>query len=157
MNLIIFPFTATIRIGFKFEQYNFFEPKLIPVTFRNVTIIRENNRLSEQTFGVQITFGDPDSELSAATLQQIGQNSGYDYVLDVPGNDHLNLSFYPNQSEISVAFSLQPDNVVEGIEGFRAQISSQGNPYPHFALPLENAFSSTVIRISEGKILLHLL
>ncbi len=145
-------FFSAIQIGFQLPQYYYFEPNLIPVTFGNVTLLKEDNRVSEQTFGIQIIFGDPGRGINAATLQQVGQSAGYDYVIDIPGNNRLNLVFYPNQSEHSVQFSLQPDDFLEGIEGFRAEISTQGIPYPNFQLPAgTSAFPDTLIKINDSK------
>ncbi len=151
---------SEIRIGFQLTQYDYFEPDLTPVTYRNVTLVKEDNRVSEQTFGIQIIFGDPGQGINAATLQQVGQSAGYDYVIDIPGSNRLNVVFHPNQSELSVQFSLQPDDLFEGIEGFKAVISTQGTPYPNFQLPAgTSAFSETIIRIidtTESKFLYEL-
>ena len=138
-------------------MYDFFEPNDTKTLFGNVTLIKEDNHLSEQTFGIRITFGDPGQRTNVATLQEVGQVDGFDYVVSHPGNDSITLYFQPNQSEITFTFCVVPDDLVEGTEGFRATVSSQGAPFPDFQLPpstnpssIVPAFQDTLIRILDN-------
>ena len=147
---------SALRIGFKLPLYNFSEPNTRTL-IENVTLIKEDNRSTEQTFGITIMFDDPGAGVRSASIQQnANQTDNFDYVVDVPGNDEISLSFGPDDSEINIAFSLQPDELLEGIESFRVIISSQGSPFPPFqmpvAIPVPNipAFADTVIRIQDN-------
>ncbi len=126
--------------------------------FDNVTLIKEDNRVSEQTFAIQITVGDPDQGVNLATLQQPGQvDEGFDYVISTPGQNRIALPFPPDQSAITFTFTLFPDELAEGTEGFRAGIGSAGTPFATFQLPsattrprpMPPAFPDTLIRIID--------
>ncbi len=150
-------FFTAIRIGFELEQYDYLEPELVQAQFENVTLIKEDNRVSEQTFGIQITFGDPGQGINPATLQQLGQEDGFDYVVNQPGDNVITLSFRPTVSRLTFTFSLFPDELAEGTEGFRAGIGSAGAPFASFQLPspatrpipMPPAFPDTLIRILD--------
>ncbi len=103
--------------------------------FENVTLIKEDNRVSEQTFGIQITFGDPGQGINPATLQQPDQVDGFDYVINQPGIDRITLPFRPDQSAINFTIALFPDDSTEGTEGFRASIGLAGGQFATFQLP----------------------
>lgn len=126
------------------------------MVFDNVTLIKEDNRKTERTFSVSISFGDPGIGIRPATHQgSATQQTDHDYVIDTPGNDHLSLSFGPDETEISVSFTLLPDDLPEGNEGFRATIASEGGIFPNFQLPVENsegipAYPDALIRILDN-------
>ncbi len=151
-------FFTAIRIGFELEQYDYFEPEFVRTEFENVTLIKEDNCVSEQTFGIQISIGDPGQGINPAILQQLGQVDGFDYVITTPGLNVLTLSFQPDQSSITVIFSLFPDELAESTEGFRARIGSSTAPFPTFQLPspttrprpMPPAFLDTLIRIVDN-------
>ena len=94
-------------------------------------MIKEDGRVSEQTFAVSVSFGDPGSEVRPASLQQ-NLMSNFDYVVNIPGNSIITREFGANESELTIPFTLQPDEIPEGTEGFRISIASQGSPYPNF-------------------------
>ena len=137
-------------------MYDYFEPNTRTL-IENVTLIKEDNRVSEQTFGISITFGSPGAGIRAATLQETaGQTTNFDYVVSSPGVNRITRSFFPFQSEITLTFFLQPDELPEGTEGFRPTIASEGFPFPNFQLPLLNplpaipAFQNTLVRILDN-------
>ena len=136
-------------------MYDYFEPNTRTL-IDNVTLIKEDNRVSEQTFGISISFGSPGAGIRAATLQQTtDQTTNFEYVIVAPGVNRITRSFFPFQSEITLTFFLQPDKLPEGTEGFRAIIASLGDPFPNFQLPLVNplpaipAYANTLIRILD--------
>ena len=114
-------------------------------------MIKEDNRESEQTFGLLLTFGDP-ADINAATLQQLGQVEGFDYVVSNPGNNTFFALFEPAQSVINFTWFLSSDDLAEGTEGFRVTISSQGNRFPNIELPSAEdpaPYPDTLIRIQD--------
>ena len=108
--------------------------------------------MSEQIFGVRLTFGDPVADINAATLQQLGQFEGFDYVVSTPGDNAITILFTPDRNEATFAFFIFPDDLAEGTEGFRITVSSQGSPFPDFALPSAEEpapYPNTLIRIQD--------
>lgn len=149
----MFDFTA-LRIGFQLKVYNFYEPNDTNSSYGNVTLIKEDDRISEQTFGIRIIVGNPGRATNLATLQEVGQEDGFDYAIFSPANGSITLLFYPNQSEITFMISVVSDDLIEGTEGFRASVASQGAPFPDFQLPLSQSsitspFQDTIIRILD--------
>ena len=144
---------AALRIGFQLPQYDYFEPDS-QVLITNVTLIKEDNRMSEQTFAVSLLFGDPDAPTRPATLQQSSESS-FDYLVSNPGESSITVEFAPEQTEVSVTFFLFPDDFPEGTEGFSINVTSQGDIFPNFQLPETTprtripAFASTLVRILD--------
>ena len=123
----------------------------------NVTLIKEDNRISEQNFGVTLSFGDPGST-RPATLQSLEDlNAPFDYNLGVPGLSSISREFGPDQTEISnLVFFLFSDELPEGTEGFLINIASVGDIFPNFQLPTDTtaetipAFASTLVTILDN-------
>lgn len=141
-----------ITIGFQMNVYDYFEPTVGRALITNVTLVKEDNRLTEQTFGLLLTFGDPGVGLSAATLQQVGQVENFDYVVSLPGDPTLLSIFRPDMNALSIAFSLFSDDLVEDVEGFEITFAPQRGQFPFFALPSDESsppYSSTLIRIID--------
>lgn len=134
--------------------YNYFEPTIGQVFVNNVTIIKENNRLSEQTFGLLLTVGDPGEGISAATLQpDNGQIDGFDYVVNLPGDNTALRIFQPNMNSAIFSFFIFADSLIENTEGLRVTLTSQGAPFPNFALTSDAdpaPYPSTLIRIFDA-------
>ena len=151
--LIVSPVAIAIRIGFQQSSYEFVEPDETKASFTGVTLIKEGGRVSEQTFGIQVTFSEPKPGTNVATLQDADQVTLFDFVVSSPGNDTILLYFHPNQSEITFTFCVVPDDLVEGSEGIRATISSHGAPYPDFQIPQSKSSLVSVFRDTEIKIL----
>ena len=145
-----------MRIGFRLSQYDYFEPDFDTI-ITNLTLIKEDNRLSEQTFGVIVIFHDPGAGVRPATLQEsFTQETPFDYLIDTPGNDDIVLVFQPFQSEITANFILLSDELPEGTEAFRASVESEGGFFPHFQVPGVisvniPAYSSTLVRILDDE------
>ena len=154
----MFVFTV-VRIGFRQPAYNYLEPD-VPTLIENVTIIKEDNTPSEQTYVVSISFGDPGPGLRPASLQETAdQLVNFDYLVGDPGQRSISRLFNPGDSEIPISFTLFPDELPEGSEGFRATIESGGLMFnaPEFQLPAltgpipnPRAFVNTLISITDN-------
>ena len=126
----------------------------------SLTLIKEDNRVSEQTFGVMISLDESGPGVRPASLQQNDQQvDDFDYVLGRPGSTSIVRIFEPNATEVRVSISLFPDDTPEGLEGFRMSIASLGRPYGYFQLPVATpgslpgnsvAYASTEIRIFDN-------
>ena len=151
-----FAILTDIHIGFSSELYEYFEPS--SETFiTNVTLMKDNNRESEQTFSVGIHFSDPASVRPAALLTNDTRDS-WDYSIQrVPGQAFVLRFLRPDQQSVTVSFYLNSDDVPEGPEGFQlTEIVETAGGYPQFLLPLQTsttAFQSTTVTIidDDGK------
>ena len=104
----------------------------------NVTLVKEDGRVSEQTFGVGITVSNPQM-LSAATLETVNNSisSMFDYSLGIPGQTFIVLQFLPIQQNITFEFYLNSDELPEGTEAFQAS-STPVEGFPTFQAPIYN-------------------
>ena len=140
------PLFLAIQIGFQQSTYTFMEPMELTL-IEDITLIRENGILSEQTFGVSISA-------SFAAGVNSEEMFNIDYAFDDAGNNSLSLLFQPNVSEISVPFTLFPDDLFEGTEGFSLAIASQEADFPTFQLPamsiMGTAFANTQVQILDN-------
>ncbi len=147
---MLFYLTA-IHIGFALETYDYFEPDNEQF-FRNVTLVREGNRLSERTFSVNITFADPVSGI-APTLETVDTGTSYDYrVGGLPGVQVRSIFFPASAPNITFNFFINSDDLPEGTESFRVLSSvDQSDPrITTFMTPvLGLAFRNTEIRIFD--------
>ena len=114
----------------------------------NVTLVKEDSRVSEQTFGVGITVSNPQM-LSPATLEQFNTGINFDYALGIPEQTFTVLQFLPNQQSITFEFFLNSDELPEGTEAFRAS-STPVEGFPTFQAPITTAFPSTEIQIIDN-------
>ena len=114
----------------------------------NVTLVKEDGRVSEQTFGVGITVSNPQM-LSPATLEPDDTSFNFDYTLGIPGQTFIVLQFLPNQQSITFEFFLNSDELPEGTEAFQAS-STPGEGFPTFQAPITTAFASTEIQIIDN-------
>ena len=66
-------FLIVIRIGFRQSLYTFYEPQF-EVIIMNVTIIKEDNQMTEQLYSVGVTVSTPTDGNSATleTLEELG-------------------------------------------------------------------------------------
>ena len=110
--------------------------------------MKEDNRVSEQTFGVGINVGNPQS-LPAATLETFDSSHNFDYSLSSPGQSFVILTFHPNQQNVTLPFFLFADTLPEGTEAFRAS-STSALEFPTFQPPVATAFASTEIQIIDN-------
>ena len=113
--------------------------------------MKENNRVSEQTFRVGIVASDPTSA-RPATIDP-GHSDIYDYYFGGGGQTHISRIIYPHQQTIAVSFLLNADDIPEGTEGF--MLTSEVEKYNGFSgflppLPTSTtAFRSTMIQIID--------
>ena len=138
---------TAIRIGYAQDVYQFFEPDII-IFITNVTLVKEDGRVSEQTFGVSITVSNPKT-LTAATLETVNTGINFDYTLGSPGQTITVLQFLPNQQSITFEFFLNSDEIPEGTEAFQAS-STTVESFPTFQAPITTAFASTEIQIIDN-------
>ena len=106
---------AVVRIGFALEVYNYFEPEFEQL-FLNVTLVKDNNQVSEQTFRVGIVATDPPG-ITPATLDD-GTVSSYDYRISTYGVTFRSLVFLYTVPSVTFSFILNGDDLSEGLEGF---------------------------------------
>ena len=115
----------------------------------NVTLVKEDGRVSEQTFGVGITVSNPQM-LSPATLEPLSDEGvNFDYTLGTPGQTFTVIEFLPNQQSITFEFFLNSDELPEGTEAFQAS-STPVEGFPTFQAPITTAFPSTEIQIIDN-------
>ena len=114
----------------------------------NVTLVKEDGRVSEQTFGVGITVSNPQM-LSPATLESFDTSINFDYALNAPEQTFTVLLFLPNQQSITFEFFLNNDELPEGTEAFQAS-STPVVGFPTFQAPITTAFPSTEIQIIDN-------
>ena len=135
-----------MRIGFGQEVYSFIEPKSERL-FSNVTLIKEDNRRSEQTIHIIASVHSPSSGLRAATLRT-PTTTTYDYRLSTPGSSRT-LIFPPDAQSIALPIFINSDDFLEGIEAFEARIIPLSF-FPSFQPPVSGSlFQNTEIRIID--------
>ncbi len=150
--VIKFYYLTDIQIGFALERYDYFEPDSEQF-FMNVTLVREGNRLSEQTFAVGITVADPVSGV-AATLETDDTGNSYDYRLGGAAGVQFRSIFFPAAApNITFNFLINTDDLPEGTESFRAlsSVDQSDQRIPAFMTPILGlAFVNTEIRILDN-------
>ena len=100
-NFISLVLCTDLQIGFRLPQYNYSEPDPENTTITNVTLIKVNNIITEQTFGVSVSFGDPGEGLVPATLHEIEEIG--DFVVNMTaGQRTIILPFRPNETEVII-------------------------------------------------------
>ena len=115
---------------------------------RNVSIgsiIDNDRKWTEQTFDITIVASDS-SSLLPATLQ--GQDADFDYSLGGAGISEITVRFLPDDFRIPFNFSLNGDDIVEGLEAFVVMEL----PTPGFPL-FDMLFNSSVFSEAEIQIL----
>lgn len=141
-----FPSLA-IRIGFALPLYRFQEPANESLT-TEVTLVKEGNRESEQTFGVVVTVSDPGGILQAASIQASNE-SIYDYRLFIPSTFIL-LLFPSAVQSVTFSFFINADELPEGTEAFRAS-STPFEGFATFQAPItDSAHQTTTIEILDN-------
>ena len=135
-------------------MYEYFEPIVSlssETVITNLTLVKENNRVSEQIFRVGIVVSDPTS-VRPATLET-EHSDIYDYRVSSVGQTFILRDFFPLQQTLVVAFILNADDIPEGTEGFT--LTSEVEVYDGFSVflpPLPTsitAFRSTTIQIID--------
>lgn len=144
--------TVAIHIGFAQETYTFIEPPF-ETLFRRVTLVKDDDQQSEQTFSVGIIITDAPNLLPATLFDNNVKD--WDYRIGSPGQTFQTLQFSPHLQSISVDISLNDNPVFEGLEGFllTTTVSREGM-FPAFSLPRSGsatAFRSTTILIMDDE------
>ena len=125
-----------IAIGFEETQYTFIEP---PFTKSfHVSLVKEDNRISEQTFQVLVQVSNSTNPFQAAS-------EGEDYQTMAT----LHLIFPPNQQFISKEFRLLPNEDIEENEAFRLILSSVG--HPSFLTNSTSLYNETLVVINDAQ------
>ena len=119
----------------------------------NLTLIKEDNRITEQMYSVAIYVNSSDMGLQAATLQSVNGIS-YDYSIGQPGRVFTLINFPPESQNISFHFFLNHDTLPEGTETFQASAVTNSG-FPTFETPT-NLFATTLINIidNDGKLII---
>ena len=137
-------FFTVITIGFTRNEYTYFEPDE-DILIMNVTIVKEASQLSEQQYSLNVTVSSPTTDgLHPAMLETAAEFGDY----GLHGGSFRTLVFHPDQQEIVFLFSLFGDEMPEGVEAFRATISTVGGT-PTFRAPTM-ALLTTTIRIMDN-------
>ena len=136
--VIVWIFFLVIRIGFQFETYTFLEPD-VRTLIQEVTLVKEDNRITEQTHAVIITFTD-----QSAVREQTSLTS-FDYGLEGGNDTNTQQNIFPPQSQnISIYFFLNPDDSPEGTESFQVSLRSDLG-FPAFENPLNLSTNAQII------------
>ena len=116
----------------------------------NLTLIKEDNRITEQMYSVAIYVNSSGIGLQAATLQSVNGIS-YDYNIGQPGRVFTLINFPPESQNITFPFFLNHDTLPEATETFQASASANSG-FPTFETPT-NLFANTLINIidNDGK------
>ena len=132
------------------QSYNFKEPRGRRV-ITDVVILKENNVVTEQTYGIDITPSTPaNPHLNAATIEPVGGGI-HDYSLGQAGQTFSLLCFEPYEQSIIFPFILNGDTFPEGVESFQATITPTVG-FPTYGSPT-TLFTTTLINIidDDGK------
>ena len=140
-----------LKIGFSQQSYDFQEPNQRKL-FRNVTLFKEDNRITEQMYSVVINVESSGVGLQAATLQSVN-GINYDYSIGPSGMISTIIDFPPGLQSIVFPFFLNHDELPEATETFQAS-AIPNNGFPTFESPT-NLFANTLINIldNDGKVL----
>ena len=147
LSIISYTLSLTaLKIGFSQQSYNFQEPDQRKL-FRNVTLIKEDNRITEQMYSVAINVNSSGIGLQAATLQSVNGIS-YDYNIGPPGIVYTIIDFPPELQNVTFPFFLNHDTLPEGTETFQASAAAN-NGFPSFETPT-NLSVNTLINIIDN-------
>ena len=112
-----------------------------------MTLIKEDNRITEQTYSLTINVNSSSMGLQAATLESVDGIS-YDYSIGPPGIVFTVINFPPGSQNITFLFFLNHDELPELTETFQASVRAN-NGYPTFDTPT-NLFLNTLINIIDN-------
>ena len=121
-------------------------------------LIKEDNRVSEQTFRVLITVSEPASSTRPAILKSDNFTIRFDYTLTTLRTSIL-LEFPPNRQSLSLNnyFFINSDDLPEETEGFQASsTSASSSVFPSFQSPVSvgspnpRAYQSVEIQITDN-------
>ena len=125
-----------IRIGFVKPNYTFTEPP-DSIKIFSIPLVKEDGRVSEQKFNLQIDVSNMTNRFQPAT-------SGDDYE-----RGRSNITILPDQQTVMWEFKLISNEIAEENEAFRVSISSVG--HPKFLNDNNDVFNTTTIVINDPK------
>lgn len=134
--------SAVIRIGFVQPVYIVDES----VSFVHVSLAKEGNTTTEQTFSVGIAASQVSVDSILPAVQSIGGENG-DFAF-ANGSAAFYFHLTPLVQAVSVNVTLFDDIVAEGTEAFQLEFSRvRGAPYHH---PPVKSFADTRIIIEDN-------
>ncbi len=135
---------VAIRIGFENSSYSFEEPD--SSTTYNISLIKENQRLTEQTFEVLlISFSGTSLNISSGeSYSESGDSEPGDTFDDTTKRETYRLTFSPSDQRLMYYFEEDSDDDPEDMEGY--QIICRTTRTPSFQPPI-TSFSITRIHI----------
>ncbi len=140
-----------IQIGFQNFSYIFLEPQFETEISGTVFLEKQDGRQTEQTYVIVMGLNEitPNENIIPATLSNGVVDE--DYIVTNPNINLFVFDFLPNDQFLDFSFSLYPDNLAEGPEGFQVFSESSERPFdPVFTLPSPGVlFPSTFIIISD--------
>ena len=157
----MFLWFSDIHIGYEIPEYTFFEPDF-ETFIQNVTIIKEDSQITEQTFAVVISINEPNVGIRPATQETqetIAAGINYDFRTAITGGevDSFVLEFFPDEQSSTFNFFINSDALPEGTEGFRLGsapdrgVAGPGLSYPTYQPPSgRNAHVNTEIIIIDN-------
>ena len=130
---------SDICIGYEIPEYTFFEPDF-ETFIHNVTIIKEDGQVTEQTFAVVISINGPNvgSPATQETLETIAAGINYDFRIAVTAAelDSFVFEFFPDEQNFTFIFFINSDELPERTEGFRlGSAPERGVPEPGLSYP----------------------
>ena len=129
---------SDIQIGFEIPEYTFLEPN--NETFiHNVTVIKEDGQVTEQTFAVVISINEPNVGIRPATqetLEAIAAGINYDFRTASAAVEFNVFELYPEERSFTFNFFINSDESPEGTEGFQIRSAPErGVPEPGLSYP----------------------
>lgn len=125
-----------IRIGFEKKMYNFTEPPVSISKSFPIQLVKEDGRLSEQTFTMRIDVSNMTSPYQPATVDD-------DFTHQVS-----DIKIFPDQQFVQWEFELIPNEAPEENEAFRLILSSKER-CPKFLTDSPNVYNETLIIIND--------
>ena len=153
---------SDIHIGYEIPEYTFFEPDFETI-ITNVTVIKEDDQVTEQTFAVVISINRPNVNnirpATQETLETIAAGIIYDFRTETASDvvDSFVFEFFPDKQSFTFNFFINSDELPERTEGFQLGsapergVPEQGLSYPTYLPPSgRNAHVNTEILIIDN-------
>lgn len=137
-------------------MYSFLEPESLEEIINQVFLIKENNRITERTFALNITIGDPTGNVPPATIQSASNPINFDYSISRSiGVTSVVMEISPSMQNVSFDFFLNADNISERNEALQL-IATGVDGFPSFTPNgIVTPMTQIVIIDNDGKILLN--
>ena len=148
----MFPLTD-IQIIFEFDSYSFLEPDSLEAIRDQVFIIKDDDQITERTFEINVTLGDPSGNIPPATLQSASNLINYDYLVGSIGVMSIIREIPPSIQNISLDILINADDVAERIEAFQLTAIVTDIFPSTFSSEISSSDTQIVIIDNDGKIL----